>query len=968
MGALPRPDVAPGPHRELVDALHELHHRSGWPSLRRMASGLGVSHTTVSKAFSSPALPSWGTLELLVAGMGGDVQHFHELWLAASAPVEGTERPALGIAGRRKELATVRHHLQSGSGLLLVTGEAGIGKTVLIGAAAESVDTFVAVGRCLPLSKEVPLLPVIDALRVLLTVEDGQWMNAALADRPDYVRTSLGRLLPEVDEARLTSSTDDPWGVEKLFAAIASTLAALAATREFALLIEDCHWADRSTLDLLSHLASAPPPVPVVITWRSADPDVSSDHTEWLTRIRWTSGIAALNLEPLTLEETAEQLGLLWGAGPKVGADTVKRIHARSQGLPLYTTQISSATDHNDLPPQLADLLDRRIGDLDDPAWGVARVLGLAQRRVGPPLLRAASGLAADETVDGLRALARRGLLRNDASDHAELAHPLFVDAIQRRLLPGEGAQVHARLAEALSRESDIEPAEVADHWRAAGRLDLEISHRVAAARRAGARFAHREALDAWLRVLQLWDTGTTTAEVELWDAVGQALEAAVETGDIETGRDLASRAQSFDLPSMQRAVALTRVGVFLIDDGRADEGLSLLDEALELLEGLPPSPELDVLIGERINYFMMAGRLDDAEAEVNRALETFGPQPAPGRVRRGLIASIWLTGRSGDVDAALAIAREGLASAGSDPCAALAIAVNATGLMYLAGKPPAVVEAMAHDTLIQAEENNLKLSYAGVLLRVNVGAAYLHLGDLGAVHRLIDPVTSLPPDLNTADAHLMLGAVELREGRVQVALERCRAADAQVHNRNTNWAESVATHAEVELWAGEPKAAHDLLQEALDVVLPTQALYISAPLLCLHARILADRADSTDATPPERRLTIQHIHGLRTRAATDPFDPGPLHTATPAMSSLWTAELERIEGNATIETWTHAAAAFDRLKWPHDAAYCRWRAAQVAQRVGAGTLAARLLHRAATDARTHAPLALAIAATAHTT
>ena len=63
--------------RELVDALHELHHRSGWPSLRRMASGLGVSHTTVSKAFSSPALPSWGTLELLVAGMGGDVQHFH---------------------------------------------------------------------------------------------------------------------------------------------------------------------------------------------------------------------------------------------------------------------------------------------------------------------------------------------------------------------------------------------------------------------------------------------------------------------------------------------------------------------------------------------------------------------------------------------------------------------------------------------------------------------------------------------------------------------------------------------------------------------------------------------------------------------------------------------------------------------------------------------------------------------------
>lgn len=968
MGALPRPDVAPGPHRELVNALHELHHRSGWPSLRHMAAGLGVSHTTVSKAFSSPALPNWGTLELLVGGMGGDVQHFHELWLAASAPAGGIERPALGIAGRRRELAAVRRHLQSGSGLLLVTGEAGIGKTVLVGAAAESLDTFVAVGHCLPLSREVPLLPIVDALRVLLAVEDARWMDEALADCPAYVRTSMSRLLPELDETRPTPLMDDPWGVEKLFAAVASALVAMANTRAFALHIEDCHWADRSTLDLLSHLASTPPPVPLVLTWRSADPDVSSDHTEWLSRIRWTSSTPTLDLEPLTLDETAEQLRLLRGPGPDAGADAVERIHARSQGLPLYTAQLASAADHTDLPPQLAYLLDRRIGDLDGPAWRLARVLGLAQRRVSPAVLRVASGLDADETADGLRALARRGLLRNDSSDDAQLSHPLFVDAIRRRLLPGEGTQVHARLAEVLSAEPDIEPGEVADHWRAAGRPDLEVSHRVAAARRAGARFAHREALDAWLRVLQVWEAGKTTAEVELWDVVGQALESAVQIGDLETGRDLAGRALAFDLPPRQRAVALTRVGVFLIDDGRADEGLPLLDEALELLQALPPSPELDRLTGERINYFMMAGRLDDAEAEVSRALEIFGPQAEPGRVRRGLIASIWLTGRTGDADAALAIAREGLASSVSDPCAALAIAVNATGLMYFAVKPPAEIEAMAHDTLIQADKNNLTLSYAGVLLRVNVCAAYLRLGDLGAVHKLIDPVTSTPPNPNTADAHLVLGAVQLREGHVQAALERCRAADAQVHNRNANWAESVATHAEVELWAGDLDAAQDLLQEALDVVLATQALYISAPLLCLHARALADRSDSLAATATHRRSTTQRLQELRTRAATDPFDQGPLHVAIPAMSSLWAAELGRIGGTATMESWTLAAAAFDRITWPHDAAYCRWRAAQVARRTGAGTLAAQLLYRAAADARTHAPLARAIAATARST
>ena len=747
MGALPRPDLAPGPHRELVDALHTLHHRAGWPSLRRLAGDAGVSHTTVSKTFSSQALPSWGTLELLVEAMGGDVAEFHDLWLAASTPAGGFERPGLSIAGRQSELAAVRRHLQSGSGLLLVTGEAGIGKTTLVGAAAESVDTFVAVGRCLQLSREVPLLPVVDALRVLLNAEGGQWMKEALADCPAYVRSSLGLLLPELDAAGPTPPVDDPWGLEKLFASVTSILAALATTRPVALLIEDCHWADRSTLDLLSHLASAPPPMPLVLTWRSADPDVSSGHTEWLSRMRWTSGVPALDLKPLTLEETAQQLRLL--SGSSADADAVERIQARSQGLPLYTAQLASSPDHGELPQQLADLLDRRIGDLESGAWRVARVLGLAQRRVGPNLLRAASGLDADEAADGLRALAGRGLLlRGDTSGDAELSHPLFVDAIHRRLLPGEGAQVHARLAQALSEEPGIEPAEVADHWQAAGRPDLEISHRVAAASRAGARFAYREALDAWLRVLELWDAGTRTGEVELWDVLAKALEAAIEAGDADTGRGLVRRAQALDLPDVQRAVVLMRVGVFLIDDGMAEKGLALLDEALALLEVLPPCPELDKLIAERINFFVMSGRLDEVEAEIRRSEKAFGTRHAPRRARRGFIASIWLTGCTGDVDKALALAREALAVElpEPDPCADLAIAVNATCVMHVAAMPPSAIEEMAHDTLIQADQNNLSLSYAGVLLRVNVCSAYLRAGDLAPARELLcsgDALTS---------------------------------------------------------------------------------------------------------------------------------------------------------------------------------------------------------------------------------
>ena len=115
MSALPRPDLPPGPHRELVDALHDLHHRAGWPSLRALAAATGVSHTTVSKVFSSPALPSWGTLELLVEAMDGDGARFHDLWVRGieahrrDRPCCATDRRTQARAGRRTTPPRDRH-------------------------------------------------------------------------------------------------------------------------------------------------------------------------------------------------------------------------------------------------------------------------------------------------------------------------------------------------------------------------------------------------------------------------------------------------------------------------------------------------------------------------------------------------------------------------------------------------------------------------------------------------------------------------------------------------------------------------------------------------------------------------------------------------------------------------------------------------------------------------------------------
>ena len=135
-----RPDVPPGAARDLVDALHDLHHRAGRPSLRVLAREAGCSHTTVSAVFSSPRLARPGACSSCWSRPWTVTStEFRRLWLAASAPDGRARHRGLLIAGRRPELAAVRRHLDRGTGLLLVTGEAGMGKTRLVSTASTSL-------------------------------------------------------------------------------------------------------------------------------------------------------------------------------------------------------------------------------------------------------------------------------------------------------------------------------------------------------------------------------------------------------------------------------------------------------------------------------------------------------------------------------------------------------------------------------------------------------------------------------------------------------------------------------------------------------------------------------------------------------------------------------------------------------------------------------------------------------------
>ncbi len=509
MGALTRPDLPPGAARDLAEALHDLHHRAGRPSLRTLANHVGCSPTTVSAVFSSPRLPTWGVLELVVEAMDGDVEEFRSLWLAADSPDRAPPGAAPVIAGRRDELRTVRRHLTGGHGLLLVTGEAGIGKSHLVRAATSAVgdELFVAQGSCLPLSAAVPLLPVSDVLRAVHEVDDGRWVKDALIDAALYVAESLHHLLPELGAGIVELPPDDAWSRHRQSLAVGAVLAALGQLRPLAVVLEDLHWADPATLDLLEHLLTRGSPVPLVGTWRSEDPATTEATLDWHRRVSRLPDVSDLSLGPLDRDGTAEQLALL-GAG----TGSADRIHRRSGGQPLFTEQLAAQPEGAPMPDLLADLLDRRLADVDGHAWTTARALGVADRPLDDAVLVRASGLEPAELAAGLHELLDRRLLRSGHDRSVELRHPLLAEAIRRRLLAGELADEHRRLAEALAQGPDPSPAEVAEHWQRAGDADEELTWRVAAAQAAPGRFAIGQAADEWRRALALWPDGLEAA------------------------------------------------------------------------------------------------------------------------------------------------------------------------------------------------------------------------------------------------------------------------------------------------------------------------------------------------------------------------------------------------------------------------------------------------------------------------
>jgi len=969
LGGLARPQVPPGAQRALVDALHALHHEAGWPSLRWLAREAGFSHTTVSTVFSSPRLPSWGVLELLVEAMDGDVGEFHDLWLTASS-VDPAPPLAPRVAGRRAELAAVRRHLGSGRGLLLVTGEAGIGKTRLVDTAMGSAgDTFVARGACLPLSAQVPLLPVTDVLRSVYEVDQGQWVKMGIAGCAPYVLSSLRQLLPELDEPGdvPAAPAGDDWWRQRLFSAVGTTWSALASVRPLAVLVEDLHWGDSTTLDLLEYLLSRLPGIPLVGTYRHSDPSTPTATCEWMDRTRRRSAVTTLELGPLTRDESAEMLALL---GRVASPNEVDRIHQRSGGLPLFTEQLAAqSAEEEALPRLLADLLDGRFAGISHAEWAIARALGVADRPLTDAQLRSLTGLAPAALTAGLHALDEQFLITTGIHE-VRLRHPLFAEAVRRRLVAGEAADEHRRLALTLAESPRPSAAEVAEHWQRADDPEQEILWRIRAAQEAGARFALAHEAEQWRRALELWPDDTDYAGspgVRKVDAYLAAIDA-LEGVDWQAADRLADEAMRSvgDPRGPSAAEVYRRAGKIQANLGNPDAGLELVDRALHILDAdQQPADRARALLTRGL---LLGGldRIDEAAAACATAADLVARLGDPVMYRLALAAQAGHELTAGRVEQALERVRAAarVETEGPDPRGDLSVAVTHTHILMTTCHSADEVAAAGRPGLEAAHEWGIENHSASALLG-NLSEALRHAGRVQEAAQLIDPVTEEPPLPHQWPTYSERGQLDLLRGR-------CEAATRLLEELSDIFVVDLANRVlcaqdapTVDLWCGRPWSAYGRLTGLLREVVAVEDPEVDiAGLLVLDARAAADGAALASADPEARTRLLRELEWLLARTSRDPFAASDVYAVRAALRVGWAAELARLAGAPSLEHWAAATAEWEKIDRPHDSAYCRWRGAQAALAAGQASTATKLLRRAERDAREHVPQLEAIRAT----
>ena len=405
-----------------------------------------------------------GALET-AAGRGS--AHSRDIHPAKTAPPPDLPTAETALFGRQAESGRLRQSVDGmirGHGhIATVTGEAGIGKTRLVGALAAdalSLGCRVLVGACHESDSILPFGPWVDACRSGAVTVDDEILGALHPTR----RTELTRLFPEAGAGGLPPASD---GVLPLFEGMAGLVEQVAARQPLILVLEDLHWADEMSLRLVSFISRRIPtwPALLIVTARAeelADATMARRTMEELSR---APQVTTLALSPLSRADTA----LLVRALTRVGSDTPtltqveRRVWQMSEGNPFVVVEAMRALDQDRslgagaggdpeslaLPTQVRNLVARRLDRLSPRSQQLLAIAAVIGRRFDFGLLRRAAGMEEHVAAEAVEEVVRLRMLQAVGND-LDFIHDRVRDVVHSRLLPPRRRLLHRAVVEAL--------------------------------------------------------------------------------------------------------------------------------------------------------------------------------------------------------------------------------------------------------------------------------------------------------------------------------------------------------------------------------------------------------------------------------------------------------------------------------------------------------------------------------------
>lgn len=448
------------------------------------------------------------------------------------------------FVGRETELTVLaeRHAAACGGqpATVLLGGDAGVGKTRLVTefvtGAHGAVTGRVLAGGCLePSSAGLPYAPFTAVLRQLISDLGIDGITALL---PAGTSGDLAPLLPDLGAS--PAGADPETGRARLFERMRTLLERLAEREPLILVVEDAHWADRSTRDLIVFLVRnlRHGPILLLITFRSDDLHRTHPLRPVLADLERLGGV--VRLEPARLDHAAVAIQLGGILGHPAGPALVAEVYGRSDGIPLFVEATAGCADRR-APVSVRDLLLAGVHRLPEDTQELLRTASAGGVRIGHELLARVSGLDDRALAAALRPAIDGDVLVADSGGYA-FRHALIREAVHEDLLPGERSRTHRRFAEVIEATPGLGAAvALAQHWYAAHDNARALLAAWRAAADLAAALACAEQAEMLGRVLELWDRVPDAAGLIGTDQAGVLMLAAATANACgESGRGLA--------------------------------------------------------------------------------------------------------------------------------------------------------------------------------------------------------------------------------------------------------------------------------------------------------------------------------------------------------------------------------------------------------------------------------------------